>query len=244
METQNATTKTLALAALLTIALAQVAMAKPKEPINSYFPLHEGDRWVYVKSVQGFEHPTQNLYPMEEVKVIDSRRVEGEEIFTVSNYAFQLGSVSAESDAGLDGPVTELYGSQVGTWYRFQEGQQINPPFANDCIHGSKGVVANCRDMSVPAGSFRDCLEIIYTPTPCSDKGLLSETFAPSIGLIERKIRDGSGGADTWSLKWAQVNGYVFTAPSGRPTNQHDAITSPAAFEESSWGRIKGIYAD
>jgi hypothetical protein len=252
METRNATTKALkalALAAVFSIALSHVLAAAPSPLISKYFPLNEGDRWVYVKSVQGFNRPTQSPYPMEEVQVTSRQLIEGEEIFAVSNYTFQLGSGTTSFASAVDGPVVELFGAQVGTWYRFEVGQTVNlPEFASDCIHGSQGAVLDRHNYTVPAGSFADCLEIRYTAVPCAEKGLVSETFAPSIGLIERRIKNENGGTDIWALKYARVNGYVFTGPTPEPripAEERHALTSPATgVEESSWGRIKSTYTN
>lgn len=251
MESRSATTKAVmatVLATFLALTLSQIAAAVPSPVINKYFPLHEGDRWVYVKSVHEF-NPTPRPYPMEEVQVIGRERIEGEEVFSVSNYTFQLGSGTTIFANSVTGPVIERFGAQTGTWYRFEAGKTVNlPEFANDCIHGSQGAVLDRHNYTVPAGSFADCLKISYTAVPCMEKRLVSETFAPSVGLIERQIKNADGGIDVWALKYARVNGYVFTGPTQEPripSEDRHALTSPTdRIEQSSWGRIKGIYTD
>jgi hypothetical protein len=260
METRNANVKALetsALAAplliallalsLLTVALAPIALAGPHPVIHAYFPLDEGNRWVYMQSVQGLDRPTRDPYPMQEVRVVGGVRTEeGAEVFQVANYTFRLGQGSSRF-ADVNGRVIEFNDRQTGQWYEFTPGAQVSlPMFVNDCIHGSKGAVLGRRIVSVPAGTFQDCLDIQYTAVPCTQVGLVSETFAPGIGLIERRIRTGNGAIETWSLKYAQVNGYVFTGPASPGGNNDDdgrhASESPTALEPSSWGSIKAAF--
>lgn len=234
---------------LLTVGIASVALAGPHPVIHAYFPLDEGNRWVYMQNLQGIDRPTRDPYPMQEVRVVGGIRIEeGAEVVRVANYTFRLGQGSS-SFAELNGRVIEFNGHETGQWYEFTPGAQVNlPRFANDCIHGSKGTVLGQRIVSVPAGTFRDCLDIQYSAVPCAGIGLVSETFAPGIGLIERRIRNGNGAIETWSLKYAQVNGYVFTGPAapggGNENDGRHASESPTALDPSSWGSIKAAFTN
>ncbi len=234
---------------LLTVTLTSVGLAGPKPAVNAYFPLDLGDRWVYMQSVQGLDRPARIPTPMEEVRVVGRVRTEaGVEVFQVANYTFRLGKGSSHF-ADLNGRVTEFRGLQSGMWYQFETGARVDLPlFVNDCIHGSKGAVLARHNATVPAGSFRNCLDIQYSAVPCIQDGLVSETFAPGIGLIERRIRNTRGAIETWSLSYAQVNGYVFTGPASPNGNtsgdaRHPS-ESPTALEPSSWGSIKAAFGN
>jgi hypothetical protein len=251
METRsmNQTARTMApITTLLSIILAQVAIAGPNPVIHPYFPLHESDRWVYVQAAdaQGITHDSQSLRKAEEVRITGSYSSEAGRVFQMANYTFGIASDPIEFLGGsLNGQVVELMGGQSGTWYRFTVGAEVRiPEFGNDCIRGSKGAVVRQITGDVPAGRFANCVEIVYSTIPCMDLGLASEVFAPGIGLIERTLRVAGGGLQTWQLKYAEVNGVTFpvrTQPGGGA--DHQAAAAPPQTAPSTWGQIKATLA-
>jgi hypothetical protein len=255
METRSMTQMARTMApttALLTIILAQVAIASPSPVINRYFPLHENNRWIYVQApaVNGFDHQTLSLRKTEEVQISRVSNIPDEgRVFELTNYTFGLGAdpVSFLGGGSMNGPVVEWMGGQAGTWYRFEVGNQIEiPAFGNDCVRGSKGAVVRLVDRETLAGRFANCVEIVYSTNPCMDLGLASEVFAPGIGLIERTLRT-KGGSElqTWQLKFAQVNGVTIPArtQSGGGIADHQAAAAPLQTAPSTWGQIKATLA-
>jgi len=251
METRNLThtMRTVApITTLLSIILAQAVIASPNPTINGYFPLHDGDRWIYTRAAEsdGFDIPTQALRKIEEVNVTGSYNGDDGRVFQMANYTFGVGPDAIEfKDDSLNGPVVEVMGGHSGTWYRFGIGNPVEiPTFGNDCVRGSKGAVARQMDAQVAAGRFEECIEIVYATVPCQDLGLVSEVFAPGIGLIKRTFR-ANGELQTWELKYAQVNGVVFpnrTQPGG-DTGSHQAAAAPPQTAPSTWGQIKATLA-
>jgi len=250
METRNLThtMRTVApISTLLSIILAQAVIAGPSPTINGYFPLHNSDRWIYTRAAEsnGFDIPTQALRKSEEVKITGSYNSESGRVFQMSNYTFGLGKDSIEFlGSNLNGPVVEVMGGHSGTWYRFGMGNPVEiPNFAHDCVRGSKGAVARQVDAQVAAGRFEECVEIVYATVPCQEVGLVSEVFAPGIGLIKRTMM-ANGELQTWELKYAEVNGIVF--PNRQPgggSADHQAAAAPSQAAPSTWGQIKATLA-
>jgi hypothetical protein len=254
METRsmNQTMRTMApISTLLSIILAQAVVASPNPVINSYFPLHDSNRWVYVQAStdQGFTHGTAALRKAEEVRVAAAYDGDLGRIFKVSNYTFGLGADLIEflgGDQSLNGPVVEVMGGHSAAWYRFGIGNPVEiPAFGNDCVRGSKGAMMRLVDKDTPAGRFKDCIEIVYSAIPCMDLGLASEVFAPGIGLVERTLRTAGGGLETWQLKYADVNGETFPARTQQAggASDHQAAAAPPQTAPSTWGQIKATLA-
>ena len=96
--------------ALLTIILAQVAIASPNPVINRYFPLHENNRWIYAQAPaeNGITHQTLSLRKTEEVRISRVSNVPDEgRVFELTNYTFGLGAdqVSFLGGGSMNGPV-------------------------------------------------------------------------------------------------------------------------------------------
>jgi hypothetical protein len=252
METRNLnqTLRNVApISTLLSIILAQAVVASPNPTFNSYFPLHDRDRWVYTQAqdTNGFTHPINPLIKAEEVNVEASFDGDLGRVYRVSNYAFDLGSDVIEflGNSSLNGSVVEVMGGNSAPWYRFNLGNSVEiPAFGNDCIRGSKGAVMRMVHAQVPAGRFADCIEILYTTVPCMDLGLVSEVFAPGIGLVSRTLRVAGGGLQTWELRYAELGGVTIPAPS-QPGggSDHQAAAAPPQTAPSTWGQIKATLA-
>jgi hypothetical protein len=116
---QRACVATLVLAALFA---STAAMAAPDRAIHQYFPLHVGDRWVYVRTdIHGIGGDPQQPYPMIEVRVTESYRSEGREIFVVENYGFGLTTGEMAFFNNPAGQTVELNRDEVGVWYPWDE---------------------------------------------------------------------------------------------------------------------------
>lgn len=250
MEIRNRNLMALATTALITLALSQVVIAAPHPLIRMYFPLHDGDRWSFVLETdaqQGRINPTQDYpNPLEDVAVTNSERDadSGSEVFQLSNYTFQLGNGDdTQFMVSRRAEVVEVDGNQTGVWYRFEQGSPISiPEFANDCIHGSKGTVIRQTNIVVPAGYFRNCMEISYAQTPCLKAGLVKEVFAPEVGLVQRTIINADGGVENWSLKRAEVGGRAYPSGTINPVPADRGAASSPTLQSSSWGSIKVVF--
>jgi hypothetical protein len=237
------------LTAGIALAGATQAFAIPDDVIHQYFPLHVGDRWVYVKTaVQNIDPEPQDPYAMQEVETISSYRHEGRTIFRMRNYTFGLAASELDFFNDQNGRVIEMAMGQAGTWYHWDPaGSTIElPAFGSDCVHGSLGIGFGLATAATPAGTWDECLVIEYRSTPCQEVGLVREVFAPGLGLVERTVRT-TVGRETWSLKYAAINGYEFGGvaidplPELRPADQENAAMPVA---ESTWGAIKSAYAE
>jgi hypothetical protein len=238
--------KTLSSAVVLTTLLAAAAaLAAPDDVIHPYFPLQDGNRWIYVQRAQGIGGTPQDPYPMEEVEIIDRYRRNGHDVFVVDNYGFGIWQGSTHFFSDATGRTVEIQGDATGVWYPWRgPGTEVQiPEFGNDCVHGAKGLTLDLGPVAVPAGDFKDCLTINYHSRRCQEIGLLSETFAPGIGLIRRQVTS-TDGEQTWELKYAEVNGYVFSGPlvGDVPAGDESQDGVVMAVENTTWGAIKSSY--
>lgn len=231
-------------------ALSVATRAPATAERGQYFPLHTGARWVYVVTERdGSEHLGRSV--TEQVTVASSFKQGNDEVFRIGNYMFRFSPEELQLFHDERGYTMELYGDQVGLWYPlfFPYGPlsilvQL-PAFGDDCMHGSTGSSVAVGQVSVPAGIFNQAITIAYDLCPCLDMGLVSETFAPGVGLIRRRLVTFQG-EEVWSLQYAEVNGQIIGDPGidpaeGRanpPANPGSSTTA------STWGAIKSAFAN
>jgi hypothetical protein len=179
-----------------------------KDP-PSYFPLHDGDRWVYV--VTESPHNQQGGGQVAEVNITGSHTIGDRQVYHLDNYMFPISDNQTEFFNELPGHATELMGRQSGLWYPWSQFGATDvrislPEFDDDCVHGSEGLYVGLSTVSVPAGTFHQAATIRYDSTPCADLGLAREVLAPEVGLLERTVTTLVGEV-TWSLVYAKVGG-------------------------------------
>jgi hypothetical protein len=231
--------------------LSVTAVAPAIAQRGQYFPLHVSDTWVYVVSERDGSE-SRDMSGVEQVRVASSFKPGPNEVFRVENYAFRLSPAELQFFHDERGYTMELFGEEVGLWYPFffRLGPSSIlvqlPDFGDDCMHGSSGSSVALGPVSVPAGTFHEAITIAYDQGPCMDLGLVSETFAPEVGLIQRRLST-LHGEEIWSLQYAQVNGQIIGGPihsatagaSWSPTLGSKRTTSTT----STWGAIKSSFA-
>ena len=147
---------------------------------SSYFPLQVGNRWEY-----------QGWAPSPTVTVSDQiAGPDGFAYFTVHNF-LDLNTRYLRSDR--TGRVQEidpetgatallyLLGAAVGTTWSYQP---LN--YRNSCNPTAR-LASRTETVQVPAGEFHDVAQVVFHRT-CADGGLISEWYAPGVGLIKRTM--------------------------------------------------------
>lgn len=200
--------------ALIVLALApSTARTETRSDASaafSYFPLEVGNQWVYKRTaLGGSEHWRVT---------VDARLAEegGPVRFALDGY---LGS-RRTVHSGMDGNVTELRldGSGENFWYLLDSSVgkswelRLDNLLADSpllrCVHRSELILASRTEtVEVPAGSFRDVIRIDFTSF-CSDAGIVSEWFAPGIGLV-RRVESSFAGPIVSELVHAEVGDLV-----------------------------------
>ena len=157
----------------------------------SYFPLAVGNRWVYERT--GPERASTW-----KVEVVEATMPAGPwQVYWLEGY---FPGVSRWIRASRGGTVTEFAPDEAREylWYllgapRGMSWQlQLAPtptalPVADDCVNGSRLVVASRDDVvSVPAGQFTRVVRVDFR-SRCADAGITSEWFAPGVGLVRRE---------------------------------------------------------
>lgn len=215
-----------------------------EEAAQLYFPLLQENRWIY----EVVDNRPNEVVRLAEVRITDVVEMGDDLVYTFDNYCFGLVQDPMRFLNGPDGTVEVAAGVQ-GTWYPWGSDASIAiPEFGADCVHGSQGFMLDPMPVSVPAGTFDDAITIIYDELPCADQGMASETFVPHIGLIRRQILT-LAGLETWSLRFAVVNGQAVGQQPLRPisprrANRSGASGSPGqhGVEASTWGAIKTTF--
>jgi hypothetical protein len=196
--------------------------------MGSYFPIAVKNFWVYTAT-----DPTMGeSVPDEVVAVVNSQQIDGNEVCLTNNYEFGFSPDPIDFFIDRQGRTCEHKKGKPAIWYPWTDmGLVVLPLFdIDDCMRGSNGIMYHAGEITVPAGTFDDCFRVTYNPGPCWDSGLVSETFAFGVGLVERKVVTFAG-TRTWALAYTNVGGNWLGAPS-RPV------------AETTWGGIKAVFAE
>jgi hypothetical protein len=194
-----------------TPAFAQVQPVRRVLEAASYFPLHEGYRWVYTKT-----GPTGTTTWQASVVEADGSLPRGG-FHLLTGYFFGPPR-TVHSDAR--GRVTETdfnrektflwyqLGASVGTTWELEWAPSpLMTPIAG-CIAGSKlRIVSRDETVTVPAGEFHGVVHIEFR-APCVDAGITGEWFAPGVGLV-RRIETTIAGPVTSELTQADLGTLV-----------------------------------
>lgn len=157
----------------------------------SYFPLGVGDRWVYNRTGTG----SASTWKAEVAETAVSGSPS--QVYLLNGY---FPGVPRWVRTNRGGTVTELapaeareylwyrLGAPVGTSWELQLAPTPTAlPVADDCVNGSRVVVASRDDVvSVPAGQFTRVVRVDFH-SRCADAGITSEWFAPGVGLVRRE---------------------------------------------------------
>jgi len=167
--------------ALAALVLAPGALAGQE----SYFPLEEGNRWVY----------QERQFSSEVTVEVIQREGEIAELAT----SFASGSVLVRD--GGDEVEVELAEEGFVLYYRFSADTtwEHRDPFSCD-DQRMVSVTAEPQPVETPAGTFEETLRIDYTgATLCADAGKVAEWWAPGVGLV-RWQEDSFVGRRTYDL--------------------------------------------
>jgi hypothetical protein len=172
-----------------------------------HFPLQVGNHWVYERR---YPHGLETTW---EVSVDSYSAGPGEFLpgFTLRGYFAD----DARVDYGPGGDLVEVApGGQTLLWYRL--GAEVGATWTpapsgsmDPCTAGGRAILASHAELvSVPAGEFIDAVRVDYSRADCMDAGLISEWFAPGVGLVKRTEDSFQGPMESVLLR-AQVGGVV-----------------------------------
>ena len=94
-------------------------------------------------------------------------------------------------------------GSAVGTRWRFvlEGGNPCNSPLLAT-------LASRTETVTVPAGTFANCVKVVYSEHGCADAGMTAEWFAPGVGLVKREDTSIAGPMETVLVE-ARVDGHI-----------------------------------
>lgn len=167
------------------------AQGRPRASLAraSYFPLQDGNWWLYTKTGPG--EPTQWRVEVTQPETTTENRsylLLGGYFFGVPHLLRVIPPdivVERNAEHGRD-YLWYMLGAPVGMrWELHIAPSPTLAPIAA-CLDGAKLVLA-ARDevVRVPAGEFHNVVRVDWR-TECVDAGITSEWFAPGIGLIKR----------------------------------------------------------
>lgn len=196
-----------ALAVAPTLLPAQTRLARSTD-VAPYFPLRVGNVWVYQRSSPAT--PEREEWRAAVTGRVTARN--GQTYFALAGYFGPSRLVRSTlrdtvSELNPDGNADNLWyllGAPVGTsWTLTLEPLPTLGPAA-DCVSGSKATLAGrAETLRVPAGEFTGVVRVDYR-APCADAGLVSEWFAPGVGLV-RRVEDSFAGPVVSELVRAEL---------------------------------------
>jgi len=194
---------------------------------SSYFPIALKNQWEYVTVASDDRTQTAT------VQVVGSDLVNGKAVYLTSNYGFGFVTEPIEFLTDDLGRTCEHYDGKFAVWYPWMQRAPVFVPTfgVQDCMRGASGVMYRISEITVPAGTFQDAFRVTYQSVPCSDAGLVSETFVRGIGLVERQVMTFTG-IQTWQLASA------FVQPGRGPLDRALPIS------DATWGGIKATFGD
>jgi hypothetical protein len=177
---------------------------------QALFPLREGNTWTYSRggpaetsewtvSVTGkVTAPRVHPYLLLDGYFPGAGRAVRADLF---------GTVTERSN-GFRDHLWYLLGAPEGTRWTLQLAQSQDAVVVADCIGGAKLTLASRGEtLSVPAGDFAGVVRVDWA-APCADAGIVSEWFAPGVGLI-RRDETSIAGTVTSELVRAELGGVV-----------------------------------
>ncbi|HEX5042432.1 MAG TPA: hypothetical protein VFV75_05975 [Candidatus Polarisedimenticolaceae bacterium] len=169
-----------------------------------HFPLQVGNHWVYERR---YPHGVETTW---EVSVGDYSNGTGEQGFALHGYFAK----DARVDYGPGGDLLEIAPDGGALlWYRLGAGvgSTWTPTLSGSmdpCTGGGRAILASHTEfVKVPAGEFADAVRVDYERV-CMDAGLISEWFAPGVGLVKRTEDSIAGPIESVLLR-SQVGGVM-----------------------------------
>ena len=234
------------LAVLSAPLLAQMARPRPaaKPPLtrgSSYFPLGVGFKWVY--TLNGATGPATR-----QVEVVAAEMTAtGRMVYQLKGY---FGDEPAWVTVGPSGRVVQIEEGQDYLWYELggDVGRRWQMKMPEENCQDGVTVEIGARDdkVSVPAGDFQRVIRVDTVEPVCQDAGIVTESFAPGVGLV-RRTENTFAGPLVWDLTYAELGDV--TLPRGRySTALH--LSSPRyvnnlmpPVEPDSLPRVRGAFS-
>jgi hypothetical protein len=197
---------------------------------QDYFPLQKGNQWVY-RSSRSEETKT--------IQVGDSLEFNGKTYFRVTGFSgftpsAALGRLLRQTEEGALVEWDERFNSERAFLSIQAPEGEIVYSRADECSNASE-VIAKDAKVTVPAGTFEKSVELAYREMQCADRGVVTDFFAPNIGLVKR-VETTFAGPVTYELVYARVNGVSTT---GRTeTSFAVSASSPAKIGELMTARL------
>ncbi|MCO4744752.1 MAG: hypothetical protein KC912_08185 [Proteobacteria bacterium] len=218
---------------VVALAASTSAVAAPVTAYD-YFPLEEGNTWVYATDNQGYLVDT-------EVAVISA-----------SNEAYLGGGWYVNEVTGLFGAPHDVYDhANRSTMWLYNSGWQHVFDF-DAPVGASWSMDAGACDTydvtvrpagtaTTPAGEFADLVDFGFTQIPdanvrCAGPGLSQVRFAPGIGPVDFSANNRKA-----HLLYARVNGAV-AASGPRVTRTLDGIETSIVLTEDALTQPHGVY--
>jgi hypothetical protein len=184
---------------LLLSFAAGVAVAAPNP---EFLPLEAGNQWIYKVSGGGGGHRS--------VEVSGSAEIDGRRYFLVTGLS-ETPALLRLSETG------ELIHYDRGSaretiWLRFSAGRgEVHDTSIHPCNRRVRTVEKD-GTLKTPVGPFEGIITVEYPEPQCADAGLVRDSFAPSVGLLERQTTT-IAGPQTMTLVYARVGKTVYSQP-------------------------------
>jgi len=177
---------------------AAIGVGQPAD----YLPLQVGNQWVYRSEGRG-----QPLV----IEVLKSGDFDGNTYYLTRKFlngdAWLRNRdggtlVSYDPDTRQESALA-IFGADEGAAY---------PTSIDSCNFVARVASKNATAL-LPIGQFDNAFNIDYSPPKCADAGLVSESYLPSVGLVQR-TRETIAGPRTYALSYARIAGIlVMSAP-------------------------------
>ncbi|MBN1460259.1 MAG: S-layer homology domain-containing protein, partial [Armatimonadetes bacterium] len=184
-------------------------MATPTYDITDYFPLAEGDTWTcqiegggtFTRTVSGTVEKHSRTY----VRILDAANSAGDYWSLESEGLYRGGDFDSDEDITFDPPVVFPNGIAVG-----DSGAAVSTEYVNAALSGAGTFgweLVAVESVTVPAGTFPDCMKVRLTPDFPSDYNDMYIWFARDVGMVKY---EGISELENWELLSANVGGAVY----------------------------------
>lgn len=170
---------------------------------QDYFPLQVGNQWIY--QVNG----SLRLDPVV-MEIAGTVSIDNVTYFTLRGLTSEM--LVRKNDEGTL-VIYDTAEKREKTWVPF--GAATGEAFQTEVDPCNRTGVIRSRNavIKLPVGEFNNGLEVGYQTFQCADAGLVTETFLPDVGLVQRRITT-IAGERSYDLVYARVNdSTVVTGP-------------------------------
>ncbi|MBU1887648.1 MAG: hypothetical protein KKB46_00430 [Candidatus Omnitrophica bacterium] len=167
-----------------TEGIAKVTELHKSSAISSeYFPLTEGSRWVYQDSLEiqdpDGKHEIESKYTDGKVRINRTNSLRTVKVLSVENKGLIKTVETEEEDfQGVKTIITDyLYPLKVGVKWAYPD----LPDSLNREDNMYAYYVEDMEDVTVPAGTFKNCFKIVFRTVPEH----IIEWFHPEVGVVK-----------------------------------------------------------